>query len=71
MRKILIFIFLNIFYLRIYASENPLTNMVNDTVWKAIDEASILWWDDFKLAIIIFTIIIASISWLIIMFKKK
>jgi len=71
MKKILIFIFLNMSYISIYASENPLTNIVNNSAWKVLNEASILWWDDFKLTITILIIIIAFISWLIIIFKKK
>lgn len=71
MRKLILLFIFNTYYLNIYASENPLTNLLNDSAWKVINEASELWWDDFKLTLILFTIIVSSISWLIIMFKKK
>jgi len=71
MRKLILLFIFNTYYLNIYASENPLTNLLNDSAWKVINEDSELWWDDFKLTLILFTIIVSSISWLIIMFKKK
>lgn len=71
MRKLILLFIFNTYYLNIYASENPLTNLLNDSALKVINEASELWWDDFKLTLILFTIIVSSISWLIIMFKKK
>lgn len=71
MRKLILLFLLNTYYFSIYASENPLTNLVNDTAWKAINKASNLWWDDLKLTLAIIFIIVSVFTWLFVLFKKK